>query len=187
MKNVLVHICCAPCFLYPYEALLKENYKVHGLFYNPNIHPYTEYQKRLKSLKDLGEAEGIKIIWRDDYNIEDFLRGVTFREERRCLFCYHMRLKETAILARHGKFSFFTTTLLYSKYQDHETICQTGESLGQRYGVKFLAKDFREGWKEGMEKSKALGLYRQKYCGCIYSERDRYLGTGRPNSAVTKE
>ncbi len=176
MKKVLVHICCAPCFLYPYEVLLKENYKVHGLFYNPNIHPYTEYQKRLQSLKEFGERENIKIIWRDDYNLEDFLRGVIFREERRCLFCYHMRLKETAILARHGKFSFFTSTLLYSKYQDHESICRIGESLAKKYEVEFLYRDFREGWKEGIEKSKALGLYRQKYCGCIYSERDRYLG-----------
>ena len=87
-----------------------------------------------------------------------------------------MRLKETAIIARHGKFPYFSSTLLYSKYQDHDMISQIGSSLGKRYGVKFLYRDFREGWKEGIEQSKLMNLYRQKYCGCIYSERDRYLG-----------
>ena len=180
MEKVLIHICCAPCFLYPYEVLSKEGYQIHGLFYNPNIHPYTEYQKRMESLRELEGKEGLRIIYRDNYDLDEFLRGVAFREEKRCHFCYHMRLKETAIIARHGDFSYFTSTLLYSKYQDHEAICQIASSIAKRYGVKFLNRDFRKGWKTGIEKSKALGLYRQQYCGCIYSERDRYLGVKSP-------
>lgn len=175
MKKVLIHICCAPCLLYPYRALLEEGYQIVGMFYNPNIHPYTEYQKRLQAVRDLETGQGIKIIYRDDYDLDNFLRGVVFREEDRCLFCYHMRLKETAIIAKRGRFSCFTSTLLYSRYQDHEAICQAGSSLGKNYGVPFLNKDFRIGWKEGIEKSKGMGIYRQGYCGCIYSERDRYL------------
>ncbi len=182
MKKVLVHICCAPCFLYPYEVLLKEGYQVRGLFYNPNIHPYTEYKKRLQTLRELEAIKGMKIIYRDNYDLDAFLRGVTFREEKRCLFCYYMRLKETAIIARHGNFSCFTSTLLYSKYQDHEAVCRISSSLSERYGVSFLYQDFRTGWKAGIEKSKALGLYRQQYCGCIYSERDRYIGNRRPET-----
>ncbi|MGA1795045.1 MAG: epoxyqueuosine reductase QueH [bacterium] len=174
MERVLVHICCAPCFLYPHETLLGEGLQVHGLFYNPNIHPYTEYQKRLGALRELEQREGLSIIYRDEYDLDAFLRGIAFREEKRCLFCYHMRLKETAIIARRGKFSAFTSTLLYSKYQDHEAISQIGASLSKQYGIAFLYRDFREGWKQGIETSKALGLYRQTYCGCIYSERDRY-------------
>ena len=180
MKKVLVHICCAPCFLYPHDVLLKEGYQVFGLFYNPNIHPYTEYQKRLKAVRELEEREGLKIIYRDDYDLDEFLRGVAFREEKRCLHCYYMRLKETAIVAHRGKFLCFTSTLLYSKYQDHESICQIGAGLAEKYGVQFLYRDFRLGWKEGIETSKILRIYRQGYCGCIYSERDRYLGCKTP-------
>ena len=187
MEKVLVHICCAPCFLYPFELLSKEGYQVHGLFYNPNIHPYTEYQKRLQAVREMEEKEGIKIIYRDDYNLDAFLRGVAFREENRCLFCYHMRIKETAIVARHGKYAYFTSTLLYSKHQDHEAICRIASSLAKGYEVRFLNRDFREGWKAGIEKSKELGLYRQQYCGCIYSERDRYLGVNRADITSKRE
>ncbi|MBN2372758.1 epoxyqueuosine reductase QueH [bacterium] len=180
LKKVLVHICCAPCFLYPRAALLKEGYQVLGLFYNPNIQPYSEYQKRLQTVQELEKTGGMRIIYRDSYDLDEFLRGVAFREEKRCLHCYYMRLKETAIVARRGEFTCFTSTLLYSKYQDHESIRRIGTSLADKYGIPFLYRDFRSGWKEGIERSKTLSLYRQGYCGCIYSERDRYLGYKRP-------
>ncbi len=186
-QKVLIHICCAPCFLYPYDLLLKEGYQVSGLFYNPNIHPYKEYQKRLQAVKELEKSEGMKIIYRDVYDLDEFLRGVAFREEKRCLFCYYMRLKEAAIIAKHGKFNLYTSTLLYSKYQDHDTISQIGNSLSNTYGIPFLYMDFRLGWKEGIEKSKLLGIYRQAYCGCIYSERDRYLSPKKGKDREEKE
>ena len=99
---------------------------------------------------------------------------MAFREEKRCLYCYHDRLLATAQVAKRGNFSHFTTTLLYSKHQKHEIIREMGESLGRKYGVKFFYQDFREGWKEGIQCSLELGLYRQQYCGCIYSEKERF-------------
>ena len=147
-----------------------------GFFYNPNIHPYQEYQRRLAAVQAYEKETDIQVIYRDEYDLEQFLRGVAFREDERCRFCYHLRLQATAQVAKRGKFTAFTSTLLHSKHQDHELIKAIGEQIGKEQGVKFLYEDFRDGWKEGIEKSKALGLYRQSYCGCIYSEKERYLG-----------
>ncbi|KPJ63656.1 MAG: hypothetical protein AMJ45_07115, partial [Syntrophobacter sp. DG_60] len=116
----------------------------------------------------------LHMIWRDRYDLELFLRETIFREENRCRFCYHTRLEATAQVAKKGKFDAFTTTLLYSKFQDHELIIDIGKSLAKRYGVSFLYEDFRAGWKEGIEVSKELNMYRQQYCGCIYSEKERF-------------
>lgn len=174
--RVLLHICCANCLLYPLKVLGERGVEVTGFFYNPNIHPYQEYAKRRDTLRDFAERADLRIIWRDDYDLEKYLRAVVFREGKRCEICYHIRLEAAAQVARHDKFDAFSTTLLYSKHQKHEAIVEIGESLSSLYGVKFLAEDFRKGWKEGIEESKRLGLYRQQYCGCIFSERDRYLG-----------
>ena len=173
--RVLIHICCANCLIYPLKVLTDEGQQVMGFFYNPNIHPYQEYQRRLEALKEYEKRSGVQVIYRDEYSLEEFLRGVTFREEERCRFCYHLRLDATAKVAKRGKFDAFTSTLLHSKHQDHQLICETGQAVGKREGVQFLYRDFREGWGEGLEESKALGLYRQNYCGCIYSEKERYL------------
>jgi len=174
--RVLVHICCANCLIYPLKVLREEGDEVMGFFYNPNIHPYQEYQRRLQTVKEYEKQAGIKVIYRDEYDLEEFLRGVAFREEERCRFCHHLRLEATAQVAKKGKFDAFTSTLLHSKHQNHELIREMGEAAGAKHGVTFLYRDFREGWREGIEESKALGLYRQNYCGCIYSEKERYLG-----------
>lgn len=174
--KALIHICCANCLIYPLKALREEGWDCMGLFYNPNIHPYQEYQRRLAAVQAYEKEAGIQVIYRDEYELERFLRGVAFREEERCRFCYHLRLQATAQVAKHGKFAAFTSTLLHSKHQDHELIKAIGEQVGKEQGVKFLYQDFRDGWKQGIEESKALGLYRQSYCGCIYSEKERYLG-----------
>ncbi len=109
------------------------------------------------------------------YNLEDFLQKIAFRESVRCRICYHERLTTTAHIAKHGKFDAFSTTLLYSKFQNHELIKSVGEATGKKVGVKFYYHDFREGWKEGIEESKRRNMYRQQYCGCIYSEKERYF------------
>ncbi len=176
--RVLIHACCANCLIYPLKALRKEGMEVWGFFYNPNIHPYTEYVRRREALKEYAERVGLRIIWRDSYDLERFLRAVVFREGNRCQVCYHLRLEATVQVARHGRFDAFTTTLLYSKQQRFQLVSEVGEALGKEYGVPFLLRDFREGWREGIEESKALGLYRQQYCGCIYSEKERFLGKG---------
>ncbi|MGB9667763.1 MAG: epoxyqueuosine reductase QueH [Thermosulfidibacteraceae bacterium] len=172
--RILIHACCANCLLYPYNVLSREFDEIYVLWYNPNIHPYREYLKRKEALLNFSELKGIKVIYLDEYDIVNFTRNVAFRESKRCYFCYSLRLERVASVAKKGNFDFFTTTLLYSKHQKHELIVKIAESVAATKGVKFYYRDFREGWKEGIEESKSLGLYRQDYCGCIYSEAERF-------------
>ena len=175
MKKVLLHICCAPCSIYPIRKLIDMGYEVFGFWYNHNIHPYKEYEKRYKEVVKYLDNINIRLLEKNEYNLEEFMRNVVFREESRCSYCYSSRLRQAAIFAKKGKFDFFTTTLLYSKFQKHNLIKQIGISEAKKYKVKFLYEDFREGWKYGIKKSRKLNMYRQQYCGCIYSEKDRYL------------
>jgi len=173
--KVLLHICCAPCATYPLKVLRSEGFEVMGFFYNRNIQPYQECLRREETLRVYAEQVDLKVIYQDGYDIETFLQNVVFREEERCYYCYHDRLKTAAVIARRGKFNYFTSTLLESKLQKHDLIRSIGESLGKSYGVPFLYRDFREGWKEGIETSRHLNMYRQQYCGCIYSEKERFF------------
>jgi hypothetical protein len=148
---------------------------VMGFFYRHNIHPYSECLRRQEALEAYAEKIDLKVIYQEGYDLEGFIRNVAFRESERCNYCYHDRLKATALLARRGKFDYFSSTLLYSKHQKHELIRSIGDSIGKSVGVPFLYQDYREGWKEGIECSKQMGLYRQHYCGCIYSEKERFF------------
>jgi predicted adenine nucleotide alpha hydrolase (AANH) superfamily ATPase len=177
--RLLLHACCGPCATYPYKSLIDKGLEVTGFFYNPNIHPYTEYQKRLEAFKVFGEKVGLSVIIKDSYDLEEYLRNVAFRESERCHLCYWMRLSEAAKVAKHGRFDAFTTTLLVSPFQKHNLIRQIGDELAKAHGIDFYYQDFRDGFKEGVELSKEMGLYRQVYCGCIYSERDRFMRKGR--------
>ena len=172
--KVLLHICCANCAIYPIKNMREEGLEVMGFFYRHNIHPYTECLKRQQALEAYSEQIKLKVIYQEGYDLEGFIQNVAFRESERCNYCYHDRLRSTALLARHGKFDYFSSTLLYSKQQKHELVRSMGESIGKSVGVPFLYRDYREGWKEGIERSKQIGLYRQQYCGCIYSEKERY-------------
>lgn len=173
MKKILLHLCCAPCTIYPLGILREEGDDVRGHFYNPNIHPASEYNRRLETLDTYAGSEKLPIIREDAYPLEEFLRQVVFREDDRCRHCYHLRLSRTAEIARKGGFDAFTTTLLYSRFQKHDLIRIIGDSVSRVQGIPFLYRDFREGWSEGVRISKKLGMYRQRYCGCIYSEKDR--------------
>jgi len=154
---------------------------IMGFFYPHNIHPYTEMMRRKDTLFSYAEHIGLRVVCQEGYNLEEFLRNAAFRENSRCRFCYHDRLKAAALMAKRGKFDCFTSTLLYSKFQNHELIKSIGEDIEKTVGVGFYYDDFRKGWKEGIVESKALGMYRQKYCGCIYSEKERFAGkTPRP-------
>lgn len=147
-----------------------------GFFYPHNIHPYTEMKRRKDTLHAYAQQIGLRVVYQEGYNLEEFLRNTAFRETSRCLYCYHDRLKAAALLSKRGKFDYFTSTLLYSKFQKHELIKSIGEDVGRSAGVKFYYQDFRQGWKEGIVQSKALNMYRQQYCGCIYSEKERFAG-----------
>jgi len=146
-----------------------------GFFYRHNIHPYTECLKRQEALQNYSEMADFRVIYQKGYDLEGFIQNVVFRESERCAWCYYDRLKSAALMAKRGKFDYFSTTLLYSKFQKHDMIKAIGEALGKSVGVPFFYNDFRAGWKEGIEESKRLGLYRQQYCGCIYSEKERFL------------
>lgn len=173
--KILLHICCAPCSIYPLKTLREEGLEIMGYFYRHNIHPYMECVRRQETLQAYAEMIKLRVIYQPDYDLQGFLQNVVFRESERCLYCYHDRLRSTALIAKRGKFDCFTTTLLYSKFQKHDIIKQMGESVGKSVGVPFYYRDFRAGWKTGIEESKRLGLYRQQYCGCIYSEKERYF------------
>jgi len=172
--KILLHTCCAPCSIFPIQILKKENMDVMGYFFKSNIHPYTECMRRLETLETYAKTISMKLLVEEEYNLESFIQDVVFRESDRCRLCYHTRLKSTAILAKKGKFDCFSTTLLYSKFQNHELIKTIGENTGRSVGIDFFYQDFRTGWKQGVEESKQMGMYRQQYCGCIYSEKDRY-------------
>ncbi|MCL5673002.1 MAG: epoxyqueuosine reductase QueH [Deltaproteobacteria bacterium] len=172
--KLLLHICCAPCLMYPYKLVKEEFDIVIGYFYNPNIHPYTEYLKRQDTLKNFSDSSNLKVIYEKEYKIEEFFRNVVFREENRCYYCLSSRLEKTAAIAKSSKFDYFSTTLLYSKHQKHDFIKETGYNLEKKYGVKFYYADFREGYKEGVKLSYDYNLYRQNYCGCVYSEKERF-------------
>jgi hypothetical protein len=148
--------------------------EVMGFFYRHNIHPYSECLKRQENLEGYARQIGLRLIIQEGYDLEGFIQNVVFREKDRCTYCYHDRLRTTALMAKRGKFDYYSSTLLYSKFQNHDLIKSMGESIGKSTGVKFLYEDFRSGWKEGIQKSKDLQMYRQQYCGCIYSEKERF-------------
>ena len=180
--KLLLHICCAPCAIFPLERLKKDDFKVMGYFYGHNIHPYTECIKRQKTLESYAQLIDLRVIYQEEYDMEGFIRNVVYREKDRCSYCYHDRLRTTALLAKRGKFDYFSTTLLYSKFQQHDVIKAIGESISKDTGVAFLYEDFRPGWKEGIQASKELDMYRQQYCGCIYSEKERFYKQNTSNS-----
>jgi predicted adenine nucleotide alpha hydrolase (AANH) superfamily ATPase len=158
----------------PLKNLRARSLSVHGFFYNPNIQPYQEFQRRLDALQAFAQKEELQLIVRSDYELETFLRQIAFRESQRCVYCYSIRLEAAARLAKKSRFDAFSTTLLYSKRQKHDLIKAIALEASSRFGVPFHYEDFREDWKEGQEKAKELGIYRQQYCGCIYSEKERY-------------
>jgi len=171
--KVLLHICCGPCAVYPAQALKDEGFDVEGFFYNPNIHPYSEYKKRYEAVVAASQRLSLSVIYHR-YDFEKFLRDVSSIQDRndQHAFCWRVRLEETARIASEHKIPNFTTTLLSSPYQDIDKIKALGEELALKYGINFLARNFRKGFAESHKASKEWQLYHQNYCGCIYSEKE---------------
>ncbi|MDE7245289.1 MAG: epoxyqueuosine reductase QueH [Oscillospiraceae bacterium] len=174
MERVLLHTCCAPCSVYCIASLRAEQIEPVSFWYNPNIHPYQEYKARRDTLVSYAESVGVELLVREDYGLRKFVQAVAGDIEGRCSYCYTSRLEETARYAAGHGFSAFSTTLLVSPYQDHDGIRQAAERLAAQYGVSFLYRDFRTGFRQGQSEARELGLYMQKYCGCVFSEEDRY-------------
>ena len=175
--NLLLHMCCGPCSCYPVKVLREQGIEPTGYFFNPNIHPYKEWDMRLKAAEEFAARSEMKIITDKHYMLRDFLRRALAAEQvenGRCRMCYTWRLEETARYAAENGFDAFTSTLFYSISQQHELMKETAEHFAKVYGVKFHYEDFRPGWQEGIDMSMEMGLYRQPYCGCIFSEEERY-------------
>ena len=172
--NILVHICCAPCVIYTLERLRKVGHLVGGFFYNPNIHPYSEYLKRKEALEKYSTAAGLKVTYAS-YDIEDYFQHIVYNEalKTRCPVCWWLRVERTAEFAKGNGFDAFTTTLLASPYQEHKVIANLCEDVAKRLDIKFYYEDFRIGFKDAHSQAKAKGIYCQNYCGCIFSEKER--------------
>ena len=172
--RVLAHVCCAPCAVFAFPRLQVLFKEVVGLWYNPNIHPLVEYNRRLDSVKDWSRQSGTRVLYEEKYELKSFLRQIAFREEQRCVVCYYMRFRKVAAFARHGNFEYFTSTLLVSPHQNQDLMRKIACEAGKEYGVRPYLAASREGWKESRNVSHAMGLYHQQYCGCIYSEEERF-------------
>jgi predicted adenine nucleotide alpha hydrolase (AANH) superfamily ATPase len=174
MTSILLHTCCGPCATYAVESLRGQGLDVTAFWYNPNIHPFSEHQRRLEAMQTLAQALDMPLIVNEGYDMLKYFQAVVGHESDRCPDCYRLRLSRTAAVACEKGFDAFTTTLLISPYQDHELIHEIGEQLGKEYGIGFHYEDFRPGFREGHRISREMGLYHQGYCGCVYSEWERY-------------
>ena len=188
--KLLLHTCCAPCSVQCVEALAGEGVRPDLFWYNPNIHPYTEYRARRDTLVGFAGEKKLTLISEDEYGLRAFIKGVESYADngsqgarQRCAYCYRLRLEKTARLAAEKSYDGtsydgFSATLLISPYQNHDLIREIGEELAAKYGVEFLYRDFRPRFRQGQSQARAAGYYMQKYCGCIYSEEERYLENG---------
>lgn len=173
--KILLHTCCAPCSTYVIDKLRKDGYDdITAFWYNINIHPYTEYKQRLETLIEYSKMINVPLIIENNYGIREFTKNVVDNIDGRCEFCYRSRLEYTAKYAKEHEFDAFSTTLLVSPYQKHELIIKIANEMAEKYNIKFIYQDFREGFRIGQQMARDAGLYMQKYCGCIYSEEDRY-------------
>ncbi len=173
--KTLLHICCAPCANQCIDTLRQEGQEVTGFWYNPNIHPFTEYRARRNCLREYAAAIDLPLLQQNDYALRPFVRAVAGDISGRCVKCYEMRLFEAARQAKEGGFDSFTSSLFISPYQNHELMREVALAAADEFHVEFLYRDFRPLFKAGQEKARELGFYMQKYCGCVFSEEERYL------------
>ena len=174
MTSVLMHTCCAPCSLSCIDPLRAEGIEPVAFWYNPNIHPWKEYEARRDCLLAYAPTIEMQVIVDEDYGLRTFVEHVASDIDHRCTYCYQHRLEETARYAAEHGYETFTSTLLASLYQDHDGIKAAAEKYARQYGVEFLYRDFRPNFRDGNRRARELGFYMQKYCGCVFSEQDRY-------------
>ena len=175
MPRILLHACCGPCSLMPIVHLREEGWDVTVFFFNPNIHPADEWKKRRDAMLEVSVRLNVPLL-EEGAPVNGgvwvrALQGVT-REGERCRLCYRPRMERTASLAAELGFDAFTSSLLYSRYQHHETIMSEAERAASLNGAVFLYRDFRPWWWDGIAMSKELDIYRQKWCGCILSMKE---------------
>ena len=181
MEKTLLHVCCAPCSVACIKHLRDEGIEPYGYFYNPNIHPLKEFRARKTTFIEYAHSIGMRAHIEHGYGLREFIAGVypDFSPKNRCGYCYTDRLNHAAQFAAEHGFRTFTTTLLISPYQNHELIIKVANDAAEKHGVEFLYRDFRPLFKEGQDEARELGLYMQKYCGCVFSEEERYAKRGK--------
>ena len=177
--RLLLHSCCAPCSSYVI-TYLYDYFDITILYYNPNIYPYEEYKKRKdEQIRLISNFKGVKIIDCDYDNdiYNEVIKGLENEPERgsRCTKCFYLRLNKTGEIAKKNNFEYFGTTLTVSPYKNAKLLNEIGEVISKKYDIKWLYSDFKknDGYKKSIELSKKYDLYRQDYCGCIYSKRDK--------------
>jgi predicted adenine nucleotide alpha hydrolase (AANH) superfamily ATPase len=178
--RILLHTCCAPCLIYPFSNLSREGRDVTSYYFNPNIHPTLEHTRRLEAVEAYCRGMEIPVLI-ESYNPRLYFDGLEGCEEKpqRCERCFRVRLEGAAISARDWGFQAFSTTLLVSPYQEHELIRRVGEEISDRLEVSFLYRDWRSGYRGAANNSREMGMYRQKYCGCVFSEKERAEKAGK--------
>ena len=186
--KLLLHTCCAPCSVYCIDSLRKEEIEPTVYWFNPNIHPYMEYKSRRDCLKEYTKNINVKAIFEENYGLDEFCKNVIGDLQNRCLnYCYKVRLEQTAKYAKEHGYTHFSTTLLVSPYQNHEALIKVANEMAEKYNVEFLYRDFRVGFREGQAKARELGLYMQKYCGCVFSEEMRYNNRNNTKPSIPNE
>ncbi len=178
MPRVLIHACCGPCSLMPVVHLRDEGWEPSLFFYNPNIHPAWEWEKRRDALRLAADKLDVPLLEEGicpDPAAWVSALGGTLQHGERCRLCYRPRLDRAAALAAERGFEAFTTSLLYSRYQQHDIIRREAELAALRHDARFLYRDFREWWHDGIRMSREMGLYRQKWCGCVLSMGEAQL------------
>jgi len=180
-QQILLHICCGPCATYTVKRLRALGANVTGYWHNPNIHPFSEHERRLETLLGYAGEIDLSVIQSESYEMPAFFRAVVGHEQfrERCAICYRLRLERAARDAAEQGIGWFTTTLLISPHQDQDLICALGHELGDKYGVRFYYENFRRGFREHNEMARAHDLYMQNYCGCIYSEWEAEIARQR--------
>jgi len=183
--GILLHACCGPCATVVIPELESMGWTTSVLFHNPNIHPWKERERRLEALRELCEIRDVPLLVDGEYPLEQNLR-MLLRAENRCLECFRERLGATAARASMEGFPAFSTTLAVSPYQDHGLMREAGEEAASEHSVRFVYLDLRPRYRESVRVSREMGLYRQPYCGCVMSERDRYLGVKPSGGAADR-
>ena len=183
--KLLLHTCCAPCSVYCIDELRKEGIEPTVYWYNPNIHPYMEYKARRDCLKEYTKSINVEAIFEEDYGLDEFCKEAVKDLKNRCInYCYPVRIEQTCKYAKENGYDTVSTTLLYSIYQNHEFIKKCMEETCNKYGLNFLYRDFRVGFWEGHQKAHDLGLYMQKYCGCVFSEEMSSLARQKKDKEI---
>jgi len=174
VNSVLVHCCCAHCAAYTVDYWRQQGYEVSALWYNPNIHPYMEHQHRLEAMKSLAQEINLPLIITEAYDMIGYFHQVAGHESLRCQYCFRLRLLKTAETAHQAGINAFTTSLLISPHQKHDLLQAIGNKVAREKGIDFLYADLRKRYSDSRHLTKPFNLYRQQYCGCLYSEWERY-------------